>query len=102
MEKTKKTQKAKKYIRDGSIRTKNGEYEITETFREELPSYPMMVHFLKSRTINLGNYESVKIEVGVDYPCTEKTYKSVMTKAMKYVCKELGTLETEILNGDAI
>ena len=28
-----------------------------------------MVHCILSKTVNLGNYESVKIEVGMDLPC---------------------------------
>lgn len=57
----------------------------TKIFRQE----PAVVSFRKGATINLGNYESSRFEIGMSVPCDIKDIKKELRKLKKEIDKEI-------------
>jgi len=51
-----------------------------------------------SITINLGNYESARIEAGIELPCTPEEAEVTFKKAWAEVERELNIKASEIRN----
>jgi len=63
-------------------------------FKEE----PYYVVYKRSKTINLGNYESEKIDIGITVPCKKGEEGRTLALAMTWVAKNLKKA-VEKLNG---
>lgn len=55
------------------------------------------IKYSLGRTINTGNYENVKIEVGVEFMCDDSEVGEIFDKAKKWVRSKIKTEEKEWL-----
>ena len=55
----------------------------------EVPDNPAHVRVSVGRTINIGSYESLRVDCSVEIPCDRKNVNGVMEKARLFVFKEL-------------
>lgn len=84
------TQEATFYVKrtlpSGAEQEDQGPLEVTA-----FQSTPAQVSAKAGRTINLGNFESFKIEVGLTYPC----YPEEVEDAMAVVAEKVGAFLKE-------
>lgn len=52
-----------------------------------------------SMTINIGNYESIKVDAGVELPCAPSAVTEEFKKAWEEVYRQLDVRIAEIRNG---
>lgn len=65
----------------------NQEEEVIDV--REFKTTPAMVKVGMHRVVNLGDYNSLKVEVAVEIPCYAEEVTSVMSKATQFCEKRL-------------
>lgn len=82
--------------REGKIITKEeDEEEVIDVFNYQQPVAHVSVSYAK--TINLGNYESIKLQVGVTVPCyveeIDDAFEYAAIKGVEYIRREVGKVK---------
>lgn len=75
---------------------KTNEQRHTLDFNEP----PAVVKLSLGRTINTGNYESIRVDAGVELPCTVDGIREAQKEARRIVEKALEEIIDELLGDD--
>ncbi len=69
-----------------------------KTIPNEQISTPATITVSSGITLNLGNYESLRVDVGISLPCkpTKKDVEETYTKALQFVEEKLAEQVAEI------
>jgi hypothetical protein len=78
-----------------------GEEEHEETDEDiievhEFKTEPARVNLKYGLTMNMGNYESVRVDVGVDIPCYIEEIDEAYKKAQDFVIKKINQEKAEV------
>lgn len=73
-----------------------GEYEEHQVLVDVFETEPAIVEGGMGMTINLGNYESLRIDVGVKMPCYKEEIAQAHEKIFEMVMSELFRRTTEV------
>jgi hypothetical protein len=95
-----KAKKAKKVtVGRGAVRSRStkakGEVETSDQV-ELFPDEPCYVSIRRSKTINLGNYESERIEVGLSVPCQPEKVNDIAASVKEWVDGQLTEIGSQI------
>jgi hypothetical protein len=93
-EKNKKVAVGRSAVRSRSTKAK-GEVETSDAI-QLFPDEPCYVSIRRSKTVNLGNYESERVEVGLSVPCKPEDIDSVKDGAKKWVDAQLIQIISEV------
>ena len=61
---------------------------------------PAIVRVGLGATLNMGNYESMRVGVDIELPCTEKQVPATFNRARKFARKKLAELIAEYRSDD--
>jgi hypothetical protein len=75
-----------------------GDKAEQKTIPNEQISTPATITVSSGITLNLGNYESLRVDVGISLPCkpTKKDVEETYTKALQFVEEKLAEQVAEI------
>jgi len=59
-----------------------------KTFKEE----PALVNYRNGATLNLGNYQSARVDIGITMPCSPKKVNATLNKLIKDVDERVAEL----------
>ncbi|MGQ9570677.1 MAG: hypothetical protein ACUVUQ_07510 [Thermodesulfovibrionales bacterium] len=69
--------------------TTNGGIVEASGETEEFKGEPYYVSYRRSKTINMGNYESEKVEIGLTVPCKKTEQAKTLKNIIKWVNEEV-------------
>jgi hypothetical protein len=78
-----------------SVVTKNGESKEEQIGSTESDSTLCNVGYTAARTINLGDYNSLKVSVSLHIPCTHSEIDEIFNFATQWVNERMGALVEE-------
>ena len=113
--KKKITLRPKKNDTDSQIKTENGLLYVSRHYNGEEESEdasesiieikdfettPARVNLKYGLTMNMGNYESVRVDVGIDIPCYVEEIDAAYKKAQEFVIEKINQEKNEVRGED--
>ena len=81
------------------VRNSDGKKKKRVLFEKVLDNEPVNVYYSEGATVNIGDFESVKVSYAISLPTTKENIEEVRKDAEKYIRTLIDKRVEEIKNG---